>query len=148
MKKCFKGLVTLFMFILLVIPLTGCGNKKGLDAECKYLHKMSYTEYVKKIEAKESFVLEITSATCSACKGFRPKLIEFLNEYKVDMYYIDLDDFSEEEYDSFDEMVKFSGTPTTIFVVNGEEETVAARLVGNVSKDKIVAKFKSNGIIK
>lgn len=147
MKKNLKLLSIIFIFMMIIIPLTGC-NKKNQEETSEYLHKMSYTEYVKKIEAKESFVLEIMSKDCSACKGFRPKLVKFLNEYKVDMYYIDLDDFSKEEYDSFEKLVKFTGTPTTIFIKDGEEETVSARIVGNVAENKILAKFKASGIIK
>ena len=41
-----------------------------------------------------------------------------------------------------------SGTPTVIFYKNGKEETTAARIIGDTSKDKIVAKFKASGFIK
>ena len=147
MRKSIKLLSIVFIFMIAIISITGC-TKKNKEETSEYLHKMSYTEYVKKIDNKESFVVEIMSKDCSACKGFRPKLVAFLNEYKVDMYYIDLDDFSEEEYESFDKLVKFTGTPTTIFIKDGEEETVSARIVGNVAEDKILAKFKASGIIK
>lgn len=147
MKKKLKSLAIIFIFMIMIIPITGC-NKKNEEQTSQYLHKMSYTEYVNKIEAKESFVLEIMSKDCSACKAFKPKLVEFLNKYKVEMYYIDLDDFSKEEYDSFEKLVKFTGTPTTIFIKDGEEETVSARIIGNVSENKILAKFKASGIIK
>ena len=41
----------------------------------------------------------------------------------------------------------FSGTPTTIFVINGEEKTAATRINGDVSEEKIISKLKSNGFI-
>ena len=42
----------------------------------------------------------------------------------------------------------FDGTPTTVFVIDGEEKTAANRIVGEASEEKITKKLKSNGFIK
>ena len=85
---------------------------------------------------------------CNNCVELKPKIINILEKYKIDMFYINTNDFSEEEYNSFNKIVNYSGTPTIIFVKDGDEETVASRIVGNISEEKVLAKFKANGIIK
>ena len=63
--------------------------------------------------------------------------------------YIDFDKYSENEQQLFRNYISFDGsTPVTLFIKNGGEETTVNRINGNVSKDKIISKFKSNGFIK
>ena len=64
MKNIFK----VSLMLLVIFLLSGCSNK--------YLKEISYNEYNKLIENKESFILEVMSAECSACKNFKPKLEE------------------------------------------------------------------------
>ena len=136
MKKVFK----LCLIMISILFITGCGGNK-------YLKKIDYKEYHKMLDNKESFVLEIMRTNCSACQNFKPKLEEFVKEYKVTVYYIDTDDLSDKEKDKLFDETGIEGTPTVIFYKNGKEETVASRIIGSVSYEKTVTKFKSNGII-
>ncbi len=146
MKKSFRKIILLITLLVFIIPITGCSEKKRLESD--RLHRISYTEFIKKRENKESFVLEIMRDDCHNCVELKPKIINILEKYKIDMFYINTNDFSEEEYNSFNKIVNYSGTPTIIFVKDGDEETVASRIVGNISEEKVLAKFKANGIIK
>ncbi len=130
MKKLKIGLV-----ILLIIVITGCS--KG------YTNKISYDDYEKLIDNKESFILELMKDDCTACQSFKPKLKEVADEYKIEIKYINTDDLTTKQLESFG----ISGTPTVIFYIDGKEESTAARINGNVSKDKIISKFKASGFI-
>lgn len=123
--------------VMILFLLTGCG-------ESKYLKEISYKEYEELIKNKESFVVEIMRDGCSACESFKPTLKEFTEEYKIEVKYINTDNLTDEEIDTFG----ISGTPTLIFYKDGVEQTVSSRLIGAVSKDKIVAKFKANEFMK
>ena len=135
MKKVLKTLLV----ITLIILSTGC--KKA------YLKEISYSKYHKMLESKESFVLEIMRTDCSACKSFKPNLEEFVNEYKVTVYYINTDHLSDKEKDKLFDETGISGTPTVIFYEKGVEETISSRIVGSVTKERIISKFKANEII-
>ena len=112
-----------------------------------YLVEIKYDEVVKKFEKKEDFVLLVSQTNCSHCISYKPKLEEVANEYKLEVYYIDVDLLSNEERKTFESYVGFDGTPATIFIKEGTETTVANRINGNASKDKIEKKLKTNGFI-
>ena len=111
-----------------------------------YLNKIGYDEIIEKIENKEDFVLLISQTTCSHCANYKPKLKDVANEYKLNVYYIDVDLLEEEEYNNLNSYLSFktAGTPVTLFLLNGEEKTVANRIKGDSSKDKIIKKSLKN----
>lgn len=113
------------------------------------LYELDVNQVKEKIDNKESFILCISATYCSHCKEYKPKLEDISKEYRMDIYYIDFDKYSDKEQELFRNYVSFDGgTPVTLFIKNGEEETTVNRINGNVSKDKIISKFKSNGFIK
>ena len=103
---------------------------------------------MEKINKKEDFILLVSQTTCTHCMDFKPKLKKVANNYKIDVYYIETDLLSDEEETELKKHFSFRGTPQTIFVINGEEKTAATRIDGDVSEEKIISKFKSNGYIK
>lgn len=126
--------------ILIVLFLAIGKAKEG------YLLELNLNKLKEKIENKETFVLCISKTTCSHCNDFKPKLKSIASEYNIDIYYIDVDKYDEEE---FSNLISFDGsTPTTIFIKNGDEETTSNRINGDVSKSKIIDKLKSNDFIK
>ncbi len=128
-------------WMILVLGLIGC-----ITTGCtkSYMVEISYEEYQKLLENKETFVLEVMKNDCSACKGIRPKLKKISGEYKVEIKYIDISKLKEEQIDT----LEVSATPTIIFYTNGEEETTSARIEGNLSEKKIIEKFQASGFIK
>ena len=114
-----------------------------------YFSKIGYKEIIEKIEDKEDLILLISQTTCSHCENYKPKLKDVAKKYKLHVYYIDVDLLDEDEYDELNSYLSFasSGTPITIFLKDGNESTVANRIKGDSSKDKIVKKLKSNGFI-
>lgn len=112
-----------------------------------YLKELKYDEVIEKIENKDNFVLLISQTTCTHCISYKPKLEEVANKYKINIYYIESNLLNDEERDKFTSYINFSSTPVTVFIKNGEETTVANRINGDASKDKLEKKLKSNGFI-
>ena len=112
------------------------------------LVRLSYDEIMEKIDNKESFILCISRTTCSHCNVYKPKLRKVANKYDIKIYYTDVDKYSKNDLKNFSSKISFDGgTPTTLFIKNGEEKTTATRIEGDVSIEKIVDKLKKNGFI-
>ena len=144
--KAKKKLIILVSICLIL--LVGAFIADGILGN-NYFSKIEYKEIINKIENKEDLVLLISQTTCSHCESYKPKLKDVAKKYKVEIYYIDIDLLEEEEYDELESYLSIgsSGTPLTIFLKNGDESTVANRIKGDTSKEKIVKKLKSNGFI-
>ena len=136
MKKIFR----LFLLSIVVLLVSGCKNEN-------YLNEISYNEYLKLLESKETFILEVMRTECTACVDFSPKLESVAKKYNIEIKVINTDNLSEEEYGTFYNTTGIEGTPTVLFYKKGEEETTAARITGSVSEEKIISKFKSSGFI-
>lgn len=144
--KTKKKLIILVSICLIL--LVGAFIADGILGN-NYFSKIEYKEIINKIENKEDLVLLISQTTCSHCESYKPKLKDVAKKYKVKVYYIDIDLLDDDEYDELDSYLSMgnSGTPLTIFLKNGDESTVANRIKGDTSKEKIVKKLKSNGFI-
>lgn len=121
--------------------LTGCGANKTYD-------EISYNELNRMIENKQDFILFIGSDTCSACNMYKKTLNNVIKEYGTDVKYIDLAKLSETEESSLISKFPIKGTPTTVFITDGEEKDTHNRLIGSAKKSKVTEKFKENGYIK
>lgn len=135
-----KRFSKLLILVILVLSVTGCGNK--------YLKEISYKEYKELIDNKETFILEVMKTGCTYCEKIKPKLEDVANKYKIEIKVINTAKLSEKDKEAFELATGISGTPTIIFYEKGVEETVASRINGNVAEEKIIAKFKANGFIK
>lgn len=134
-------LIAAIIITILIILFLAIGKSKEGN-----LLELNLNNLKEKMENKETFVLCISKTTCSHCNDYKPKLKSIANEYNIDIYYIDVDKYNEEE---FSNLISFDGsTPTTIFIKNGDEETTSNRINGDVSKSKIIDKLKSNDFIK
>lgn len=129
------------LLILCIFTFCACSTKS-------YIIDTSMDEIKSMIETKETFILYIGSSECSHCAAYKPKLEDVSLEYKVIVYYIDTSKLSDEEYSKLTEIVSFSGTPTTVFIDNGDDLGVQTHIDGDVSREKIINTFKNNGYIK
>lgn len=133
--------ITLISLILLIVLYNYFNRSR--------LYELNVNNVIEKINNKDNFILCISATYCEHCKEYKPKLEDISQKYELDIYYIDFDKYSENEQQLFRNYISFDGsTPVTLFIKNGEEETTVNRINGNVSKDKIISKFKSNGFIK
>lgn len=112
------------------------------------LIKLDYGEVIEKVNNKENFILCVSAKNCVHCKKYKPKLKEIANNYDIEIYYVNVNEFKDKEYDFFKTKFNFDGgTPTTILFKDGEEKTTASRIEGNERIEKIIDKLKSNGFI-
>ena len=79
--------------------------------------------------------------------AYLPILEEIGKDYKLTFYDLNMTNLSDEEKVEFNKLVRISGTPTTIFYTDGEEQSTTTRLVGEKTKDKIINRLKSEGYI-
>lgn len=132
--------VIIVLFTLLFV--TACFNSKP------YI-EIRFKDFKEKLENKESFILYIGSSECTYCRRYEKTLKRVVDQYDVDVYYINIvsDKITDEEVKELDNIVNYSGTPTTIFVKDGEVQGKYNRINGAVSSDKIIEAFKRNGYI-
>ena len=144
MKKSKKRVLILGGICLIILVAAVVAD---LVLSRSYLKEIKYEQLVQKVEKKESFVILFSQTTCAHCMDFKPKLERVAKQYKIKIYYLETDLLSEEKYTELKTMFNFNGTPTTVFVIDGEEKTAANRINGDVSEEKIIGKLKSNGFI-
>ena len=135
MKKYFKYL----LLAVVIILATGCG---------KSVEKIGYSKLEEMLNNKETFILEIVQDGCHNCESFEPKFEKILKKYNLNAKMINLTSLSKEENNKLSSLYNISGTPTVIFVEKGEEVQISKRIVGDVSKDKVINKLKVAGYIK
>ena len=141
MKK--KIIIILSLVILLIISIFIIyKNTKSR------LYELNVDQVVEKIDNKENFILCISRTTCSHCLTYKPKLEKISRKYNIDIYYIDIDKYDDDEVNTFRSYVSFDGgTPTTTFIKDGTEVSSSNRINGDLDIDIVINKFKSNGFI-
>jgi len=138
----------LIIFIVIITLFTvGCG--KGSVEE------ITLDEYEQMMKNKESFILFVGSKTCSHCAEFKITLERVIENYNIDFKYIDISNFNDDERKSFSSEIRFDGTPTTVFVEEGKDNSCrlmscddTKRIEGAQNYEKVVEILKSNGYIK
>ena len=134
-----KFLIAIGICFLLVT--TACGGKLTTYTE------ISYAEYLEKLDNGDTFPLVIGSNNCTACAIFKGTMDTFISDYQVEVFYIDIAEINEEEYNSLKTQISFDGTPTTVFIESGELTSFYNRIDGTASYTKIKEIFTSNHYI-
>lgn len=151
MKKKVLIIVVCLVIFFAIAALVYGGivlNKKEKN-ENKYLIELKMDELREKINNKETFILLISQTTCSHCAEYKPKFKRVLAETKVTAYYIEKDLLSETEEAELKSIANISGTPTTVFIVDGEEANTAYRISGSgADEQKIKDRLTAMGYIK
>ena len=134
-KKIVVVLLTIFL-------ITACVSNKP------YI-EINYNQFKEKLENDETFIFYIGSTECSFCKRYEKTLKRVVDEYNVDVYYINVasGNLTEDEMKELDNLVNFTGTPLTVFVIDGEIQGKYNRINGAVGSEKIIEAFKRNGFI-
>lgn len=97
--------------LVLCLILVGCGNRTYKE--------ISFSDYEKMMNNKESFILFVGAESCSHCSQYKITLSQILRDYDVEINYIDIDKLSDSEKGKLKSKVTFSGTPTTFFIKDG-----------------------------
>lgn len=137
-----KKIIMLMSVCALVLLTTGCGNNK-LDSYTS----ITYTKFNEKKENGDSFPLVIGSSTCSACATYKVVMEQFIENNQVEIFYIDLSNVSEEEYNKLKTEISFTGTPTTVFYQEGKLTSFYNRLDGAESIEDVKKYMGENNYI-
>lgn len=120
----------------------------GCSGKLKTYTEIDYQKLMDMYEQKQSFILFIGSTDCTHCDSYKETLNKVIKKYQVSIIYLDISKLSDEEHSKVKSITNFTGTPTTLFIENGEETSMYDRIDGNRSMDKVVEKLKKKGYIK
>lgn len=136
-----KKLLKLFLLIVPIIMLiTGCKNGS--------YNEIDFETFETLLDKKESFVLVIGSSQCGHCADYEITMDEIINEYGLDIKYINVFNLSEKEKSKLDAKTHYNyATPTTVFFEEGKLDNTST-IRGNQKKENVVKKLTKKGYIK
>ena len=138
--------VALSIIGMIYLGITNTNKENELD---KHLVELTYSELMEKIDNKESFILIFTQTDCSHCHEYKPVLKKILAENDIIGYELNLKTLSDEEKAKVKaDVANVEGTPTTVFIENGQEKSTMNRINGNRSETDTINQLKKMGYIK
>lgn len=135
MKKILCAIV-----ILSLVLLTGCKKYDGYS-------ELTFNELQTKLENKDSFVLVLGSSTCSACAKYQEVMKDVISDKQVEIFYLDLQQLSKEEYAKIYSKYVIVSTPTTVFIKEGLETSTYDRIVGAANYTDVIKNLEKHGFI-
>lgn len=146
-KKNLGLYVVIFFIVLLGVFLV---YKFAFDNKNDESHlvNISVNDLGKKIDNQETFILVLSQTGCSHCEQYLPELDRTLSKYDdLYAYVLNITGLDTENKSNLNHFVNFSGTPTTVFYIEGKETTTLNRFNGYASSSKIIERLKSLGYI-
>ena len=107
------------MIFLLLLTVTACSNS--------YLSKLNYKKLTTKLDNKESFVLYLTNEDESGLT-LKNTLTTVCKDNNIKCFYLNTDNLKEDELDSLKEKITFEDSNIIVFIKEGKENTVLARI--------------------
>ena len=90
----------------------------------------------------------IGATSCTHCDKFKLTLAEVKKRYKVTFYYIDVDKLSAEEESKLKSNFPYTGTPTTVNIIDGVEVNSQSRIDGSLDYCVVKKRLLKWGYIK
>ena len=146
MKKKTYLIILIILLILLFVSL-GVLYIRKKEEENTLVYEINMQQLEEKINNKDTFILVMTQTGCVHCQSYLPTIKKVSREYGVTFYVLNRAKLSKEEYNRLNDIANISGTPVTIFIVDGEEKTALNRLTGSIEKSRLVEKLISEGYI-
>lgn len=146
MKKKTYLIILIILLILLFVSL-GILYIRKKEEENTLVYEINMQQLEEKINNKDTFILVMTQTGCVHCQSYLPTIKKVSREYGVTFYVLNRAKLSKEEYNRLNDIANISGTPATIFIVDGEEKTTLNRLTGSIEKSRLVEKLISEGYI-
>lgn len=107
------------MIFLLLLTVTACSSS--------YLSKLNYKKLMTKLDNKESFVLYLTNEDESGLT-LKNTLQTVSKDNSIKCFYLNTDNLDEDELDSLKEKITFEDSNIIVFIKEGKENTVLARI--------------------
>ena len=149
MKKKLLIAIVIIIIAAAIGALIFAGTKmhKAQVNKDKHLVKLSFTELEEKLNNKETFILLISRSNCSHCAEYKPTLKKVLTDYDIYAYEIEQDMISDEERKKLENIASISGTPVTVFIIDGKEQSTTNRIIGPADEAKLINRLKAMGYI-
>lgn len=113
-----------------------------------YAKELTVATLQEKINNKDTFFVVVKQDNCKHCQEYMPIYEKVLKDYELEGYYINLSYIDEEQGAIFDSLItNITGTPTTVFFVQGQE-SIMERVEGVKYEKSLIQKFKNTGYIK
>ena len=109
----------ILLIITILLLTTACSSS--------YLKKINLNTLNEKISNEESFVLYLTEED-EAGNTLRNTLLKVAKELDIQTFYLNTSDLDDEELENLKENFYFEDSNIIVFVKNGSEETVLARI--------------------
>ena len=109
----------ILLIITILLLTTACSSS--------YLKKINLNTLNEKISNEESFVLYLTEED-EAGNTLRNTLLKVARELDIQIFYLNTSDLDDEELENLKENFYFEDSNIIVFVKNGSEETVLARI--------------------
>ena len=107
------------MIFLLLLTVTACSSS--------YLSKLNYKKLMTKLDNKESFVLYLTNEDESGLT-LKNTLTTVCKDNNIKCFYLNTDNLDEDELDSLKEKITFEDSNIIVFIKEGKENTILARI--------------------
>ena len=109
----------MIIFEVILLLTTACSSS--------YLKKINLNTLNEKISNEESFVLYLTEED-EVGNTLRNTLLKVARELDIQTFYLNTSDLDDEELENLKENFYFEDSNIIVFVKNGSEETVLARI--------------------
>ena len=109
----------ILLIITILLLATACSSS--------YLKKINLNTLNEKISNEESFVLYLTEED-EAGNTLRNTLLKVARELDIQTFYLNTNNLNDEELENLKENFYFEDSNIIVFVKNGSEETVLARI--------------------
>ena len=109
----------ILLIITILLLATACSSS--------YLKKINLNTLNEKISNEESFVLYLTEED-EAGNTLRNTLLKVAKELNIQTFYLNTNNLNDEELENLKENFYFEDSNIIVFVKNGSEETVLARI--------------------
>lgn len=143
------------VFILLIITIGAVLIYKNSNKNDNINNNNNYSNVVlldinklkEKIDNKDTFILIISRDDCSHCIAYLPVVNKVGIKYNITFYDISQTDLSDGDLTYLRNIANISGTPTTVFIIDGEEKNIQNRIKGEAKEYRLIEKLKSMGYI-
>ena len=149
-KKIMKILIPVVVVLVLtgiIILISKLVTKNETNNDYTNIKILNIEMLKEKIDNKDSFVLVVSRDDCSHCKAYIPVLNKVGQEYNLTFYDVSQTDLSNEDLTYLRNIANVTATPTTVFIIDGEEKNTQNRLVGEAKEYRIIEKLKAMGYI-
>ncbi len=93
-------------------------DKKENVVTSDYFIEISATEFKNKVNSNEKNIFFIGRDTCPACQTFKPTAIEFSSKEKINIYYVNTTESTEDDWNIIFSIVEVEYIPTIVISDN------------------------------